>query len=52
MKKTYIKPENVVAVIDTEKMIAQSPGLGGEYSGGSVLSREVIDDPDALEEEW
>jgi hypothetical protein len=52
MKKTYIEPKNTVVKISLETLIAQSPALTGTYNGGSVLSREVIDDPDALEEEW
>jgi len=54
MKKTYIKPENTVVRLNTETMIAQSPGLTGTYNGGSVLSREVVHEdieaPDAWEE--
>ena len=56
MKKTYIKPENTVAIIDVEKMIAQSQTevpQGGDYdpsAGLEIQSREVINTPDAWEE--
>ena len=39
MKTKYIKPEILITRIQTEQMIAQSPGLTGTYDGGPVLSR-------------
>ena len=54
MKKTYIKPENTVAIIDVEKMIAQSQTevpQGDNYNGSSTIeSREVIKSSDVWEE--
>ena len=40
MKKKYINPAMEIVKIETQQVIAGSPGLGGEYGGGSVLSRE------------
>ena len=55
MKKTYIKPENTVAIIDVEKMIAQSttevPQSKTDYDGiKQIEAREVIQSRDAWEE--
>ncbi len=55
MKKTYIKPGNTVAIIDVERMIAQSgkmdedqtvPNNGEYYTPGA---RETVKSPDAWE---
>ncbi len=41
MKKAYINPEILIIMVKTQKMLAASnPPLGGEYSGGTVLSPE------------
>ena len=55
MKKTFIKPENTVAVIDVERMIAQStaeiPQSITDYDGEKKIeAREVIQSRDAWEE--
>ena len=60
MKKAYIKPENTIAIIDVERMIADSTKLpqgGDNYNpsaGYEILSREVIQEnieaPDAWDE--
>ena len=57
MKKTYIKPENTVAIIDVEKMIAQSttevPQSITDYdpsTSGEIQGREIIQSRDAWEE--
>lgn len=57
MKKTYIKPENTVAIIDVEKMIAQSttevPQSNTDYNpsiSGDIQGREVIKSQDVWEE--
>ena len=56
MKKTYIKPENTIVLLNTETMIAQSgkmdetkevPHEGDYYTPGA---REVISSRDAWEE--
>lgn len=56
MKKTYIKPENTIVLLNTETMIAQSgkmdetkevPHEGDYYTPGA---REVIQAPDPWEE--
>jgi len=60
MKKTYIEPKNTVVRINLETLIANSPtgDVVVNRSGSSISSsadfggREVIDDPDAWEEEW
>lgn len=52
MKKTYIKPENTVVRLNTETMIAQSPALTGTYTGGEVLSREVIQQDIKSQDAW
>ena len=46
MKKKYFSPELQVVKIATQQMLASSPGLGGNYGGGEVLSREYDDDMD------
>ncbi|MBQ8657348.1 MAG: hypothetical protein IJ527_09930 [Prevotella sp.] len=40
MKKQYINPEIEVVNIETHALMAGSPGAGGEFGGGGVLSRE------------
>ena len=40
MKKKYINPAMEIVKIETQQVIAGSLGLGGEYGGGGVLSRE------------
>ena len=57
MKKTYIKPENTVAIIDVEKMSAQSttevPQGITDYdpsTSGEIQGREIIQSRDAWEE--
>ena len=47
MKKTYIKPETKTYTIDCKvQLMAGSPQLGNEYTGGTVLSpgMELDDD--------
>ena len=40
MKKTYINPEMaIVKIASHTQMLTSSPGLGGDYSGGEILSR-------------
>ncbi len=47
MKKTYISPSmEVIKIASQTQMMAGSPGLGGNYGGGEVLSREYDDDFD------
>ncbi len=44
MKKTYINPTMKVVNIKTNtQLLAGSPGLSGEYGGGTILSREFED---------
>lgn len=45
MKKQYINPEMEVMNIQSQALLAGSPGKGGEYGGGGVLSRETEFDP-------
>ena len=41
MKKTYINPTiEIIEVKMHQQMLAGSPGLGGEYGGGTPESRE------------
>ena len=41
MKKTYIHPQmEIVKITSKSLMLAGSPGIGGSYSGGDILSRE------------
>jgi len=50
MKKTYINPAmEIVKIASRSQMMAGSPGLGGDYNGGSILSRR--DDSDWEDEE-
>lgn len=51
MKKQYTKPENTVVEIQLETLIADSIPNGGKLSGVAG-AREVIQDPDAWEDEW
>ena len=55
MKKLYIKPEDTVVIIQTERIIAQSRLEGGDGENGfDAAGREVvrqdIKSPDAWEE--
>ncbi len=43
MKKQYINPEMEVIKVESPQILAGSPGLGGEFGGGSVLGREFDD---------
>ena len=44
MKKTYINPTmTVVKLKQRPNLLSGSPKLGGTYSGGTVLSREMDD---------
>ncbi len=44
MKKKYINPSMEVIKIQTPQLLAGSdPALGGQYTGGSTLSREMDD---------
>ena len=39
MKKTYIIPEiEVVKIRANQQLLAGSPGLNGEYGGGTILA--------------
>lgn len=40
MKKKYMIPTTEVVKIESHKIMAGSPGLGGNYGGGTILSRE------------
>lgn len=41
MKKTYKNPEiEVIKVASKSQMLAGSPGIGGEYGGGTPEVRE------------
>ena len=41
MKKTYINPAmEIVKIASRSQMLTTSPGLGGTYGGGEILSRE------------
>jgi len=41
MKKTYKNPEiEVIKVVSKSQMLAGSPGIGGEYGGGTPEGRE------------
>ena len=51
MKKQYTKPENTVVEIQLETLIADSIPNGGK-GNGVAGAREVIQDPDAWEDEW
>ena len=47
MKKTYISPSmEIIKIASQTQMMAGSPGVGGDYNGGTVLSREYDDDMD------
>ena len=57
MKKTYLKPETTVVALNVRENVLQASTrevkLGGTYNGSATIeAREVIDDPDAWEEEW
>lgn len=39
MKKKYINPAMEIVKIETQQVIAGSPGLGGEYGGKTPESR-------------
>ena len=52
MKKLYIKPENTVVRIEAEALIANSSLQLGGTQDGVAGAREVIQEPDAWEEEW
>ncbi len=44
MKKTYINPNMKVVELKRQKLLsASNPKLGGEYGGGTVLSRDFDD---------
>ena len=44
MKKQYKNPTMEVVNIEANtQLLAGSPGLGGNYGGGSILSREFDD---------
>ena len=50
MKKKYINPTmEVVDIKANTQLLAGSPGLGGNYGGGGILSRDV-DDFDEIED--
>jgi hypothetical protein len=40
MKKTYIIPSLTVVRVNTQQMLAASPVLGSDYTGGEVLAPE------------
>lgn len=40
MKKKYMNPTTKVVKIESPNILAGSPGLGDNYSGGTILSRE------------
>lgn len=45
MKKQYKNPTmEVVNIKANTQLLAGSPGLGDEYGGGSILSREFDDE--------
>jgi hypothetical protein len=44
MKKTYINPEMQVIKIEGRQLMAGSPGLGGQYTGGTPESRWFDDE--------
>lgn len=45
MKKTYKNPEiEVIKVASKSQMLAGSPGLGGEYGGGTPEGHEMDSD--------
>lgn len=47
MKKTYKCPKMEVVEINHQTLLAGSPGLGGSYTGGTILAPEMsIDDDD------
>ena len=39
MKKKYINPAMEIVKIETQQVIAGSPGLGGQYNGDTPESR-------------
>ena len=40
MKKEYIIPEMLIVRVNTQQILAASPVLGSDYSGGEVLAPE------------
>ena len=41
MKKQYMNPTMEIVKIGTPQLMAGSPVLGGEYGGGTTLSRDM-----------
>lgn len=41
MKKTYMIPQMDVVKIESHQLMAGSPGLEGEYGGGTILAPGV-----------
>ena len=39
MKKQYNKPVTEVVKVNAQQLICQSPALGGNYGGGSILDK-------------
>ena len=39
MKKQYKAPLTEVVKVNAQQLICQSPALGGEYGGGSILDK-------------
>lgn len=50
MKKTYINPSLTIVKVQTQQMLASSPGLGGNYNGGTPESRAGRFDDEEEEE--
>ena len=50
MKKTYINPKMIVVEINHQTLLAGSPGLGGNYGGGTILAPEQSIDDDDFDE--
>ncbi len=54
MKKTYINPSMKVREMKHRSALLTGslPGLGGTYSGGTILSRDMDMDDEDEEEDW
>ena len=55
MKRTYIEPQCTVVAVNTEKMVCVSGNVNDAVTISKredIGAREVIQDPDAWEDEW
>ena len=52
MKKLYIKPEDTVVIIQTERIIAESLGKGDGKNGFDAAGREVVRQDIKSQDAW